>query len=296
MSSWEETLNEVAAHPDGLDGVRRQKIQNYAAHVDRNVICYYSGWLQRPDPRTGYFVQINDDDKHGFMTVLQGMDANRGLDLILHCPGGDLAATESLIHYMRSKFGSNIRTVIPQISMSGGTMLAFCGSEIVMARHSNLGPIDPQLGDMSVVDILADWDAAKIEILANPAAAGLWNPVISKYPLGFINHVAAIDKWGKDIGRKALMTGMLEGDADASHKAAAIVEVFTSKQTYHSHARHLHREECEDTGLNVVHLENDQVMQDLVLSVHHAFMATLHSVNVAKIVENDMARGKIILL
>lgn len=294
MSGWDETLNQIDA--GGLDTVRKGAIAKFAQHTGRNVICYYSGWLQRPDPSTGHFVQINDDDKHGFMTVLHGIDASKGLDLVLHCPGGDLAATESLIHYVRSKFGSDIRTIVPQISMSGGTLLAFCGREIIMARHSNLGPIDPQLGDMSVVDILADWANAKAEILANPGAAGLWNPVIQKYPLGFINHVAAIAQWGKDIGQQALVTGMLENDPTAVVKAASIVDVFTSKQTHHSHARHLHREECAATGLTIGHLEDDQTVQELVLSIHHAFMATLHSVNVAKITENDAGRGKIIFV
>lgn len=296
MSSWDETIDEVNFDPGGLDEVRRRKVRELAQKTGRNVICYYSGWLQRQDPSKAYLVQITDDDKHGFMTVLHGMDASKGLDLILHCPGGDLAATESLIHYLRSKFGADIRCIVPQISMSGGTLMAFCGKEIVMARHSNLGPIDPQLGDMSVVDILADWDAAKTEIVANPAAAGLWNPIIQKYPLGFINHVEAINQWGKDIGTSALIAGMLAGATGAPAIAARIVDVFSSKQTHHSHARHLHREECESTGLIIKHLEDDQALQDLVLSIHHAYIVTLASVAVGKIVENDSGKGKITFL
>lgn len=296
MSGWNQIVDEVNAHPNGLDGVRSEKIDDYAAHVGRNVICYYSGWLQRQDPATAYLTQITDDDKHGFMNALHGMKPELGLDLILHCPGGDLAATESLIHYLRSKFGHDIRTIVPQISMSGGTMLAFCGSEIAMARHSNLGPIDPQLGEMSVMDILADWESARAEILANPAAGALWAPITSKYPLGFIQHCEAIKAWGIEIGTRALKEGMLRSDKNPAGKAAEIVNLFTSKQTHRSHARHLHREDCAAAGLNIVHIEDEQPYQDKLLSVHHAFMVSLSSANVAKVIENNLGNRKIIFL
>lgn len=31
------------------------------------------------------------------MTTIHGLDRTKGLDLVLHTPGGDLAATESLV-------------------------------------------------------------------------------------------------------------------------------------------------------------------------------------------------------
>jgi ClpP class serine protease len=72
------------------------------------------------------------------------MDRSKGLDLILHTPGGDMAATESLVDYLRQMFGKDIRAIVPQIAMSGGTMIALAWKEILMGKHSNLGPIDPQ--------------------------------------------------------------------------------------------------------------------------------------------------------
>ncbi|MHB1126932.1 MAG: hypothetical protein ACYC2T_08230 [Bacillota bacterium] len=48
------------------------------------------------------------------------MDRSKGLDLILHTPGGEIAATESLVDYLRSMFGSDIRAIVPQIAMSCG--------------------------------------------------------------------------------------------------------------------------------------------------------------------------------
>jgi len=42
-------------------------------------------------------------------------------------------------------FDTDIRAIIAQIAMSAGTMIACACSEIVMAKHSSLGAIDPQM-------------------------------------------------------------------------------------------------------------------------------------------------------
>jgi len=46
--------------------------------------------------------------------------------------------------YLRSKF-THIRIIIPYGAMSAATMLACGADELVMGKHSFLGPIDPQV-------------------------------------------------------------------------------------------------------------------------------------------------------
>ena len=58
------------------------------------------------------------------MATIHKMDRKKGLDLILHTPGGDMAATKSLVDYLRIMFEGNVRAIVPQIAMSGGTMIA----------------------------------------------------------------------------------------------------------------------------------------------------------------------------
>jgi len=90
--------------------VRRKYLSRLARLRGRNVITYYSGWLQKPhlanDPSVN--VGINDADKNGFMSAIHGMDRSKGLDLILHTPGGEMAATESLVDYLRAMFQTDI--------------------------------------------------------------------------------------------------------------------------------------------------------------------------------------------
>jgi ClpP class serine protease len=141
------------------DPIRRKYLRALYDLTGRNVVVYYSAFLHRQGPEHFFTTQINDEDKHGFMATFAGLDFDRGLDLILHSPGGDVAATESIIDYLRSKFGADIRTIVPQISMSGGTMLSLAGRQIVMGWHSNLGPIDPQIGgrpEESIIGVFED--------------------------------------------------------------------------------------------------------------------------------------------
>jgi ClpP class serine protease len=70
------------------------------------------------------------------MMAVHGLNRTLGLDLILHTPGGGIAATQSLVDYLRRMFGKDIRAIVPQIAMSAGTMMACACREIWLTRHS----------------------------------------------------------------------------------------------------------------------------------------------------------------
>jgi len=169
MPNWKEVLDEIQIeshnkqlHP--LDSVRRKYLRKISEKTGRNVIAYYSGWLQHPNQRDA---AINDKDKNALMLNIHRLGRSKGLDLILHTPGGDLAATESIVDYLFSMFDTNIRAIIPQISMSAGTMIALSCKEIMMGKQSNLGPIDPQMGGIACQAVLDEFEQAKDEIRAN---------------------------------------------------------------------------------------------------------------------------------
>jgi hypothetical protein len=269
-----------------FDRVRRNMIRALHEKTGRNVVVYYSGWLQKNGPQFFYSVQINDEDKHGFMAAFAGLDFDKGLDLILHSPGGDIAATESIIDYLRSKFSRNIRVIVPQISMSGGTMIALCAKEIVMGLHSNLGPIDPQIGGRPAIAILDEFEKARQEISANPSRALLWQPILQQYTPTLLSAADQSIKWTREIGAKTLREGLFSDDPEAAQKANDLVDFLISHDLHHAHGRHLHRSELSQRGLNIRQLESDDNLQDLVLSVHHACMLTVSNSGAAKLIEN----------
>ena len=122
--------------------LRTRKMTDLSSFTGRNVICYFSAFLQSSVANPE--LSINDNDINGFMNAISGMDKSKGLDLILHTPGGGVTATESIVTYLRKIFKMDIRVIVPHMAMSAGTMIACSSKEIVMGKQSSLGPIDPQ--------------------------------------------------------------------------------------------------------------------------------------------------------
>lgn len=285
MPNWKEVLDEINQefqqnNPAALDSVRRKYLLKIQERTGRNVIAYYSGWLQKPQSPD---VAINDKDKSAFMLNIHRMDRSRGLDLILHTPGGDLGATESIVDYLQSMFGKNIRAIVPQISMSAGTMIALSCREIMMGKQSNLGPIDPQMGGVACQAVLEEFRAAKEDIKNNPHAAALWQVIFAKYHPTFLGACQNAIDWSVQLVADWLLQNMCDGDLERSKR---ILDEFSDHSVNKSHARHISKAKCRSIGLNVVDMEADDELQDLILTVHHAFMHTFANSTAVKIVEN----------
>lgn len=290
MPTWKDLLVEVQAAGSVYDVTRRKYLDGYFQKTGRNVIVYYSGWLQKAGlAEHGYSgFGVNDNDKNGFMATIHQMDRSKGLDLFLHTPGGDTAATESLVDYLRSMFDSDIRAIVPQIAMSAGTMIALSAKEVVMGKHSSLGPIDPQIGGIAAHGILEEFRMAVADISANPAMIPLWQLIISKYNPTLIGACQKAIDWCEQLAKEWLVSGMFNGDADAVTKAEAIIAELGSHALTKSHARHISMKKAIDLGINVTRLEEDQPFQDAVLSVHHATIQTLSATPACKIIENHL--------
>jgi hypothetical protein len=230
-------------------------------------------------------IAIGDLDKNGFMSVIHGLNRALGLDLILHTPGGDMAATESIIDYLRQMFGTDIRAIVPQIAMSGGSMIACACKEIVMGRQSNLGPFDPQLNGMPAQAIIAEFERAAEEIKKDQSRAFVWQPIIQKLGPGFLTILQnAVDM--ASLMKQQLISCMFAGDKDAEAKAQAVLKDLGSHAATHTHARHIHKDRAKALGLKIIDLEADGKLQDAVLSVHHACMITFEQASAFKMIEN----------
>ncbi|MEL4248531.1 SDH family Clp fold serine proteinase [Shewanella xiamenensis] len=290
MPNWNEVLNEIgeASRTSPIDFVRKKYLKQLHEHTGRNVIAYYSAFLQKSSPQAQALGMIRDDDKNGFMNVIHGMDATKGLDIILHTPGGDIAAVESLVAYLRAKFGTDIRAIVPQMAMSAGTMMACACNTIIMGKQSNLGPFDPQFGGIPAYGVLEEFEKAKTEILANPVAAHYWGMILQKYHPTFIGECEKAIVWAGKIVDEWLKTGMFSSlhPDEATRKANDIVTALNNHDATFAHARHIHIDQVRALGLNVVALEDDHKFQDLVLTVHHSYMHTLSNPLFVKAIEN----------
>ncbi len=260
--SWNEILAQVgqvgqAGSP--YDHVRRQYLQQFHAHTQRNVITYYSGWLQKPHltRESSVAVGIHDGDRTGFMSVIKGLDTNLGLDLVLHTPGGDMAATESLVNYLRAKFGKDIRAFIPELAMSGGTMIACACKEIWMGKQSSIGPIDPQFGNISAVGVLQEFERAAAEIKRDNTRSFVWQPILRQIEPAFLTECSHAIDWAKKMAHNWLETNMfsaLPNKKQRGQRARKVVTQLTKKITTMTHGRHINFDEAHAMGLNVIAL------------------------------------------
>ena len=283
MPNWNQLLDEIRAAGSTHDVIRRRYLSRVQASTDRNVIVYYSGWLQKGNISG---VEINDEDKNGFMTVIHELDRERGLDLVLHTPGGEMAATESLVDYLRSMFGTNIRAIVPQLAMSGGTMIACACDEILMGKHSSLGPIDPHFGGIPAHGVVEEFNRAKKEVREDNASIPIWQPIIAKYSPALIGECEKAIAWSNEMTEEWLRTGMFRNHSEPDSIIKTILFELGDHAFTKSHARHLSLERCRDMGLMVVDLEAKQELQDAVLSLHHAYMLTFSATPAFKIIEN----------
>ena len=291
MPNWEKIAEEIKIQNDlsPYDRVRRDYLSKLHDYTGRNVIAYYSGWLQKTNfPEE---TSVNDFDKNAFMATIHGLDRSKGLDLILHTPGGNTAATESLMDYLHQMFGKDIRAIVPQLAMSAGTMIACATKEIVLGKHSNLGPIDPQFGMIPAHAVVEEFNRAIKEISQDPKSIPIWQTIIKKYPPAFIGECEKAVEWSQNMVEEWLTNIMFDGDKDADSKAKSIAAELSDHPSTKTHSRHISKIQCEKMGLKIISLEDDQSLQDLVLTIHHAFMHTFTGTAAVKITENHMGKA-----
>lgn len=290
MPDWNDLLNEIKEVGNPHDTIRRKYLDSLQKITGRNVIIYYSGWLQKPGaPGLG----INDNDKIGFMSTVHDLDREKGLDLILHTPGGEMAATESLVFYLRQMFNSDIRAIIPQLALSGGTMVACSCKSIVMGKQSSLGPIDPQLSGLPAHGVIEEFEQACDEISQDQSKVPLWQQIISRYNPTLIGECQKAIKWSEEMVKEWLITGMLINEPDKENIADNIIAELGDHALTKSHARHIPADKCKDIGLKVEMMEDDQELQDAVLSLHHSCIHSLSSTKASKIIENHKGKALI---
>ncbi|MGA9761262.1 MAG: hypothetical protein WBQ14_02440 [Gaiellaceae bacterium] len=272
--------------PD-FDGVRRKYLSQLFALTSRPTIIYYTDWFGKGGPAASIILE----DMQGMMEVCKDIDGPN-LDILLHSPGGSPEAAASIVRYLRTKF-SHIRVFVPLAAMSAATMWALAGDVIVMGKHSQLGPIDPQMvagaWTAPARAILRQFEQAREEC-KDPSLLGAWLPILQQYGPALIQQCEAAEALALRLVQEWLEQYMFAGATDAPQKAEDIAGYFADYEIHQSHALGIDREQARDQNVVIEDLESDQALQDAVLSVHHAAMHTLGGPAV-KIVENHLGRA-----
>ena len=285
MPSWGELLAKIDGQSVNFDELRLSALQRLSSTSNRPVIAYYSSFLQ-PKTQESAETAINLADIQGLMEVFRHLPGPN-LDLILHSPGGQAEATDSLVRYMRARY-SNIRVFVPLAAMSAATMWAMAADEIIMGKESQLGPIDPQvtLPNLQVPAgaLLEQFETAAKECAAEPGRIAAWLPTLQQYPPGLLNICKSASELSKELVKQWLTNYMFQGDESRASDVAAWL---ADDKTHLSHSRAIRYEDLKQKGVKVTPLEDDPDLQDAVLTLHHLYMLTFQLSPALKIIENS---------
>jgi len=187
------------------------------------------------------YIDVNDSEE--VLRAIHMTDEDVPLDIVLHTPGGLVLAALQIARAIQAHKGK-VTVFVPHYAMSGGTLIALAADEIVMCRHSVLGPIDPQLGQY-------------------PAASFI--KVVDQKPISEIDDQTLIMA---DIGRKAIQqleaaaTGLLmrRMEEDAARALATKLTAGTWTHDYPISA-----EEARSLGLPISTDMPKEVLQLMTL-------------------------------
>ena len=299
LSEIETEIRVAAAKENAaaFDAVRLRHMRRLAKVTGNNVAIYATCFVQKLAPDTG--LSITQEDVHGFMNILSGTDKQKGLDLILHSPGGSAEAAEGIADYLHQHFaGRKIRVIVPYMAMSAATMLVCAADSVVMGSHSSLGPVDPQLvlgRDNERRSVAAHSVVSEFEdLLGRRASLGEnWaQAILGRYGIGLVDECNRRMDMSKTLTERWLRRRMFKDDPDGEEKAGALAEYLADHAHFRSHGRRISYETAREKKMKVGKLEAEEngKMQDPVLSVFHALCFAFSSTPAAKIIANDAGR------
>lgn len=292
-SIQQEILREKSAVQDV---VRLRFLKSLSNHTKRDTILYASAFTSNKGSEIpSGALSVSAEDMQGFMASLHGLK-RRQLDLILHSPGGSMESADQIVQYLRSKY-DHIRAIVPQAAMSAATMLACACDEIVMGKHSALGPIDPQVTfptqsgyfTAPAQSILDEFELAKKEVKADPSSAPLWATKIQAFPPGFLTLCQTTLSLAESKVAEWLNRYMFA--KPKAQRGAEIAKWLANAKEHMTHGRPIGAKSACDAGLNITYLEQDPLLQERVLSVFHATMVTFQVTPCVKIIENQHCKG-----
>ncbi len=304
MATWGEVERELLASrtedgPVDFDGVRRRYLRELFAYTGRSIILYETAGFAPPLGATPDSIQISlDPDVGAFMEVVHGLDPKKPLDLILHSPGGTAEAAESIVEYLRGRF-PGLRVIVPIAAMSAATMMAMAADEIMLGDHSQLGPIDPQLTIATpegprtapAAAIRKQFQDAIEDLRKNPNHMAAWLPIIRGLSPALLQICDNAERLAVSMVADWLAKYMFSSSDNATAKAKEVAKALSNYDQYMSHNRRLGKAQLKNLGLKVVDLEEDDRLQDLILSVHHAINHLMNHTGTVKIVENHLGKA-----
>lgn len=171
------------------------------------------------------------------MSELLGDVGGHPTDLLLETTGGITDAAEAVISLLRNAL-PDFRVVVANAAKSNGTLMAIAANAIVMGITSELGPIEPSLGEIP----------CSILEMAQVAA--------TNFPLHMLGKFAL--KQSRGLATQLLKSGMLSGKNEA--EISAVVDALSTRDRFPSHGSVVDYKEARVLGLRVDYLPPEDLI------------------------------------
>jgi hypothetical protein len=215
--------------------LRQLLIRDIQEQTQRNLVVYFTDC----DRTTAQIDQSDDVAISELLAPITGQP----VDLLLETNGGATDATEKICSLLRQSV-PDLRVIVPRRAKSNGTVIALCGTEIIMGQQSELGPIDPSIGGVPA------------EFVVN-APAGSFSPIDFQF-------AESARKQTRKLASALLMTGMMK--ANTAAEIEDTIEKLATKNTYHSHGSSIDADEAVLLKLTVKKLQpSDQLWKQIWL-------------------------------
>ena len=186
--------------------------------------------------------QIDPSDDVYFAELLK-VCPGKPIDLLLETNGGMTDATEKICSLLRQA-APDLRVIVPRRAKSNGTVIALCGSSILMGVESELGPIDPSINNVPV------------EFVLN-APAGSFNAIDVQVAQTFRNQT-------RKLAAELLSSGMMS--ENTRQEIDDVIDKLATRNHYHSHGSVIDSNEATSLGLNIqMHQPTDPLWQKIWL-------------------------------
>ena len=166
-----------------------------------------------------------------------------------------------------------------------------------MGKQSSLGPIDPRYKGVPAHGVLEEFKKAYKEIKEDRGKMLVWQPILQKYDPTLLGECEKSIKWAEQIVEENLEKRMFqsENEDDKKTKIRKIIKELGDHSVNLSHNRHIPAEKCKELGLKVGMMEEDQELQDLILTIHHCYTHTFSGTQALKVIENHQGVAFIIV-
>jgi ATP-dependent protease ClpP protease subunit len=206
--------------------------------------------------------QIDQSDDV-YLTELLGSKNSNKVDLLLETNGGFSDATEKFCSVLKNS-GVDLRVIVPRRAKSNGTVIAFCGNEVVMGPDSELGPIDP-----IVQGVPADFVIKANQQLNNPLLVLTAETAVSQ-----------TRKLAKQLLKEGMLSGKSEQDIDE------VLDKLATRDTYHSHGSVIDAKEAKMLGLKIKHLTSEDDLWKKIWLLRSMYAYDCHQMHYSKIFES----------